>query len=193
MIRATLVFEIIWQLFGDFWPCRINTIYVHCRKMQNLFALVAKPDRKTRQRLAFPPFSKVRTNKLYIFQQCTYRYCVYPTMPKSIVYVYVLLTEIVHNHVLKRQVWTCSSIILHFFHFPVQFKLNFILFLGNVWVYRTYNDWQRSDSTRSDYCDPTLYYFAFWMITSSYIIAGILCFGGIIFCIVLCCCCAEKE
>jgi hypothetical protein len=84
--------------------------------MQNLFALVAKPDRKTRQRLAFPPFSKVRTNKLYIFQQCTYRYCVYPTMPKSIVYVYVLLTEIVHNYVLKRQVWTCSSIILHFSH-----------------------------------------------------------------------------
>lgn len=46
---------------------------------------------------------------------------------------------------------------------------------GNVWVYGKYNSWQRSDTTLTTYCDPTLYYFSFWIITSSYIIAGVCC------------------
>ena len=35
-----------------FLHCRINTIYVHCRKMLNAFALAAKHFRKARQRFA---------------------------------------------------------------------------------------------------------------------------------------------
>jgi hypothetical protein len=69
LIRTIL--QITWQLFLIFLHCRINTIYVHCRKISNPFALAAKQDRKNRQRLTFLPVSKARTNYFYIFQQCT--------------------------------------------------------------------------------------------------------------------------
>ena len=70
LIRTIL--QITWQLFLIFLHCRINTIYVHCRKISNPFTLAAKQDRKNRQRLTFLPVSKARTNYFYIFQQCTY-------------------------------------------------------------------------------------------------------------------------
>lgn len=63
---------------------------------------------------------------------------------------------------------------------------------GNVWVYRTYDSWQRSDSTLTTYCNPTLYYYSFWIITSTYIIVGASCLIGIIVCCLVCCC-SSKE
>ncbi|KAJ8298247.1 hypothetical protein KUTeg_024778 [Tegillarca granosa] len=56
--------------------------------------------------------------------------------------------------------------------------------LGNVWVYRTHGNWVADPVTSSIYCHPTCYYFAFWMITSTYILLGAMCccicIGGII-------------
>ncbi|CAG2246130.1 unnamed protein product [Mytilus edulis] len=45
---------------------------------------------------------------------------------------------------------------------------------GNVWVYRTYDDWQSSNSILDNYCNPTLYYFSFWILISPYIVLGVL-------------------
>ncbi|VDI66135.1 Hypothetical predicted protein [Mytilus galloprovincialis] len=40
---------------------------------------------------------------------------------------------------------------------------------GNVWVYRTMGNWS-DDSEAYNYCHPFVFYFAFWNITSVYII-----------------------
>jgi hypothetical protein len=61
-------------LRGGGWHCRINTIYVHCQKIQNAFTPVAKQDRKGSKRFSFILVSKGHTNKLYNFWQCTYMY-----------------------------------------------------------------------------------------------------------------------
>ncbi|ESP00045.1 hypothetical protein LOTGIDRAFT_230986 [Lottia gigantea] len=47
---------------------------------------------------------------------------------------------------------------------------------GNVWIYRVYNDFNATDPTSSYYCEPTLYYFAFWLTTATYILIGSMCF-----------------
>lgn len=63
---------------------------------------------------------------------------------------------------------------------------------GNVWVYRTYDDWQSSNSMLDTYCNPTLYYFSFWIITSTYIVMGLL----LVICLAVCICmcvCGKKE
>ncbi|XP_033753323.1 transmembrane protein 272-like [Pecten maximus] len=70
---------------------------------------------------------------------------------------------------------------------PGDMLLNCFLFAwfiaGNVWVYRTYGNFT-TVATSPLYCHPTCYYFAFWVITSTYILAGVICFltccGGII-------------
>lgn len=51
---------------------------------------------------------------------------------------------------------------------------------GNVWVYRTYDHFNSTDSSASNFCDPTLYYFAFWLTTSVYILLVVgCCFVGL--------------
>ncbi|XP_060084939.1 transmembrane protein 272-like [Ylistrum balloti] len=70
---------------------------------------------------------------------------------------------------------------------PADMLLNCFLFAwfiaGNVWVYRTYGNFS-TDETSQMYCHPTCYYFAFWIITSTYILGGLICFltccGGIV-------------
>ncbi|XP_041482731.1 transmembrane protein 272-like [Lytechinus variegatus] len=58
---------------------------------------------------------------------------------------------------------------------------------GNVWIYSNYKP-NTSDSSSDDYCHPTLYYFAFWVTTVCYIIAGLFCFCGCcIGCMASCC------
>jgi len=44
-------------------------------------AVAAKQDRKARQRLNFLPVSNARTNKCYIFRQCTYIVYIYTVKP----------------------------------------------------------------------------------------------------------------
>ncbi|XP_052075901.1 uncharacterized protein LOC127713991 [Mytilus californianus] len=63
---------------------------------------------------------------------------------------------------------------------------------GSVWVYRTYDDWQSSNSTLDNYCNPTLYYFSFWIITISYIGLGLLLVMCLTTCIAMCIC-GEDE
>ncbi|XP_051900516.1 transmembrane protein 272-like isoform X1 [Pristis pectinata] len=50
---------------------------------------------------------------------------------------------------------------------------SFIWFIcGNVWIYSIYKP-NYIDKSSSDYCDKTLYLFAFWLTTAIYILLGI--------------------
>lgn len=51
-------------------------------------------------------------------------------------------------------------------------------FAGSVWVYGIKDDYTKDDPTQSTYCYSTLYHFAFWVITSSYILCGVSCCAG---------------
>uniref|UniRef100_A0A8C1FRF1 Uncharacterized protein n=2 Tax=Cyprinus carpio TaxID=7962 RepID=A0A8C1FRF1_CYPCA len=56
---------------------------------------------------------------------------------------------------------------------------------GNVWIYSIY---QPDYNTGTDYCNKTLYLFAFWTTTLVYILLGITFLGGccMLFCLCLC-------
>ena len=59
--------------------------------------------------------------------------------------------------------------------------LNLFLFTwfiaGNIWVYSKYRpNPSPPPSDPLNYCNPTLYLFAFWVITASYILMGSICF-----------------
>eukprot|EP00057_Strongylocentrotus_purpuratus_P004531 XP_003728885.1 PREDICTED: uncharacterized protein LOC587628 isoform X2 [Strongylocentrotus purpuratus] len=57
---------------------------------------------------------------------------------------------------------------------------------GNVWIYRIYKP-NTTLSSAADYCNPTLYYFAFWVTTVCYIIAAFFCFCGCCMGCLACC------
>lgn len=44
---------------------------------------------------------------------------------------------------------------------------------GNVWIYSNYEPSYENSSSK--YCDKTLYLFAFWITTATYILLGTLC------------------
>lgn len=60
---------------------------------------------------------------------------------------------------------------------PVESILDCFLFVwficGNVWIYQNYH--HSNDIGDSTYCNNTLYQFAFWITTSTYILVGVLC------------------
>ncbi|GFS47645.1 uncharacterized protein NPIL_495251 [Nephila pilipes] len=58
--------------------------------------------------------------------------------------------------------------------------------LGCIWVYGVYNDVEYRDKTRNEYCNKTLYLFAFWILNFSFMIMAFLCAItlGLIVCIV---------
>ena len=58
--------------FNLFCNILTGTAYPSASHEFTRVALAAKQDRKARQMLNFLPVSKARTNKLYIFRQCTY-------------------------------------------------------------------------------------------------------------------------
>lgn len=62
---------------------------------------------------------------------------------------------------------------------PFESILDCFLFVwficGNVWIYRIYQPHYTTDPSDSEYCHKTLYLFAFWITTSAYIFAGVLC------------------
>ncbi|XP_068701421.1 transmembrane protein 272-like isoform X1 [Montipora foliosa] len=59
----------------------------------------------------------------------------------------------------------------------------FIWFIcGNVWIYRNYEPDNYTDPDAAGYCNKTLYLFAFWVTTATYIMMGVLC---------CCICCAA--
>lgn len=48
---------------------------------------------------------------------------------------------------------------------------------GNIWVYAHYKPNEKPPlHDPLDYCNPTLYWFAFWVVTVSYVIMGTICF-----------------
>jgi hypothetical protein len=47
-----------------------------------------------------------------------------------------------------------------------------LFFAGSVWVYKEYEP--NYDPSRGKYCNRTLYLFAFWLITSVYIVLGVI-------------------
>ncbi|KAK7469494.1 hypothetical protein BaRGS_00036515 [Batillaria attramentaria] len=70
---------------------------------------------------------------------------------------------------------------------PIESVIDCFMFAwfiaGNVWIYRTKGDFS-TDPTAENFCDPTLYWFAFWITTAVYIIMGCccccICFCGIL-------------
>lgn len=62
---------------------------------------------------------------------------------------------------------------------PLESVVNCFLFAwfiaGCVFIYRTKDDFQSSDSSRDDYCDKTLYWYAFWITTAVYIMMAASC------------------
>ena len=69
---------------------------------------------------------------------------------------------------------------------PLQAVVQLFLFAwficGNVWIYKNYEP-NYNDPTSPNYCDKTLYLFAFWVTTSYYIVFGavliIMCLVGL--------------
>lgn len=50
----------------------------------------------------------------------------------------------------------------------------YLTFSGNVWIYRTKGKFSTVDSNADDYCNHTLYWYAFWLITVTYMLMGVL-------------------
>lgn len=65
-------FQNPWQFIWAFWLCRINKYNTHTLSVQNafIFAFAGKKSKKSRS--PNDPFSKICTNKLYIFHLYTY-------------------------------------------------------------------------------------------------------------------------
>ncbi|KAK3099530.1 hypothetical protein FSP39_005878 [Pinctada imbricata] len=64
---------------------------------------------------------------------------------------------------------------------------------GNVWIYSNYNDVQTVDSGLPKFCNHTLYYYAFWLTTSVYILLGVACVFVCIGCCVVCCVFKKQQ
>lgn len=62
---------------------------------------------------------------------------------------------------------------------PLESILDCFLFVwficGNVWIYQNYKHVDYEDPSDSHYCHKTLYLFAFWVTTSTYILVGVMC------------------
>jgi len=54
---------------------------------------------------------------------------------------------------------------------------------GNVWIYSQHHTFTTSEGD-DDYCHPTLYWFAFWMTTVTWILSGLFLIAG---CVIGCC------
>ena len=61
---------------------------------------------------------------------------------------------------------------------PIESILDCFLFAwficGNVWIYQNYQP-NYTDPSSADYCHKTLYLFAFWITTATYILIGVMC------------------
>lgn len=61
--------------------------------------------------------------------------------------------------------------------------------IGNVWIYSTFGKFTTTPGDDT-FCNPTLYWYAFWITTAGYIILGVLIIS---ICVIMCCalCCAS--
>uniref|UniRef100_A0A3B5AEM5 Si:dkey-19b23.12 n=1 Tax=Stegastes partitus TaxID=144197 RepID=A0A3B5AEM5_9TELE len=63
---------------------------------------------------------------------------------------------------------------------------------GNVWIYSIYEpNYNKTITDVVPYCDKTLYLFAFWTTTASYILIGFALFLGCCFALCVRCCATE--
>lgn len=60
--------------------------------------------------------------------------------------------------------------------------ISIFLFVGNVWIYRTKHKFSTNPEA-DNFCDPVLYWFAFWVTTAMYMLMGCCCAVG---CFVIC-------
>jgi len=65
---------------------------------------------------------------------------------------------------------TCCPLPWHFR--IISYICHSLYFPGSVWVYKEYEP--NYDPSRGKYCNRTLYLFAFWLITSVYIVLGVI-------------------
>lgn len=63
---------------------------------------------------------------------------------------------------------------------------------GSVWVYTTYKHFS-TDESSDEYCQPTLFYFSFWLIIGQYIVIGLLSLLCCLCCISMLCCSDKKP
>jgi len=75
-VQCFAFFVYKFYIFLDTWHCRINTIFVHFRKISNSFALASKQERKACQRPFFFLFLNL-IQQFYVCRQCTYIDIVY--------------------------------------------------------------------------------------------------------------------
>ena len=75
--------------------------------------------------------------------------------------------------------------------FPIQLVVQLFIFAwfvcGNVWIYTNYQP-NYDDPESAEYCNKTLYLFAFWATTSHYIISGL-----VLTCFCVCGLCAATS
>ena len=76
-----------------FWYCMINTIYVHCRKIYNLFVRALETSGKSILCRPFLSYFASSANNFCIFQQCTYTVFI-PEMPKSLKHLHGVLCDL---------------------------------------------------------------------------------------------------
>ena len=75
----------------------------------------------------------------------------------------------------KYSTCTCSKIV-----YVELFNTMLLTFVGNFWIFGIYNDFDESNESSGLFCDPTLYWFAFWSILATYIL--VLFTVGVSFC-----------
>ena len=68
-------------------------------------------------------------------------------------------------------------------------KLQLVVFSGHIWIFGTYNDFSTNPED-SDYCNPTLYNFAFWAILASYML---ICIMMVVACCLACWMAKKKR
>ena len=58
-----------------------------------------------------------------------------------------------------------------------------------MWIYSTFSKFTVTEGDDA-YCNPTLYWYAFWITTAGYILLGVVVVGA---CVIMCCtlCCAA--
>ncbi len=57
-----------------------------------------------------------------------------------------------------------------------------------MWVYGLYGKYNPTDENAENYCKELVYVFAFWIITTGYILVGVF----ILLCCFIACCCKRR-
>jgi hypothetical protein len=137
------------------------------------------------------PITMVAIGSVYVYDCPRERFIPVYLIVSGVFAIVAALSDIIQRCICKenhQQVQPDGRIRLN----PIDCLSNVFLFAwfiaGNVWIYRTYNGgFQTIDKGEPDYCNPVLYWFAFWLMTGTYIVVALmLCCGC------FCCCLAVS-